>query len=756
MFFTPFAFIQQPYAVTVVPASSQNYYIGGTFTTYTTATSPYFRELNNAGTITSSLNIGAGFNGLITTLVTQSDGKIVAGGGFSTYSGSSNLFLVKINTNGTKDTTFNVGAGLNSTVYGVATQPDNKTLVVGAFTTYSGSSKSRIVRVNTDGTADTGSSWNQGTGFSSQANTVTYDPVYSRIYAGGLFSSYSGSGATRIAAINTDGKIITGSIWNSGAGFNGTVNIVQAQSDGKIIAGGTFTLYSGSSKNWIARLNTDGTADTGSSWNQGTGFNNGVNTLKIQSNGKIVVGGDFTSYSGSTTNRIVRINTDGTQDTTFNVGTGFEATVTAVGIQPDGKITVIGQFTTYSGSLANGVVRLNTDGTRDNTFNTKAGINTTVGNQGAVIPLSSESTVIAAGFTGNKVGYLSYLNNSGSEASSNLVSSYGLNGNVNSIISQSDGKLIVGGAFNTYSGSVTQSFIARLNTDYTVDPTFNIGAGFNTSVVALVTQSNGKIIAGGAFSSYSGSFQFRIARLNTDGTLDTSFDIGGGTVGFNNTVNALVVQPDQKILVGGAFTTYSGSVKQGIVRLNPNGTADTGSSWNQGIGITTSTIVSTLARQLDGKILIGGTFTTYSGSGATRIARLNVSGTIDTGSTWNSGAGLNNGVNIIEIQSDQKILAGGVFTAYSGSGASRIARINTNGTIDTGSSWNSGTGFNAAVSAILPQSDNKIMIGGSFTTYSGSTANRIIRLNSNGTVDTTFTPTGSGYSNGQVSKIIQY
>ena len=180
--------------------------------------------------------------------------------------------------------------------------------------------------------------------------------------------------------------------------------------------------------------------------------------------------------------------------------------------------------------------------------------------------------------------------------------------------------------------------------------------------------------------------------------------------------------------------------------MRTNGTADTGSSWNTGAGF--NSVVFSIAVQADQKILVGGNFTTYSGSTKNYIARLNTNGTVDTGSSWNQGAGFNNIVQPLAIQADQKILVGGSFTTYSGSGATRIARLNTNGTVDTGSSWNTGTGFSSNVSTLaLEPGTGKILVGGGFTSYSGSTANRIARLNTDGTLDTTFQPTGSGFNN---------
>ena len=748
MFFTPFAFVRQPFTVTVSPAvryTLQGMYIGGNFTSYGAATYPYFRVLDSTGSISSSFNIGTGFASSVFTAVTQSDGKILAGGNFNSYSGSTSNYIARLNTNGTLDTTFKIGSGFNSNVNAIVVQPDGKIVASGVFGAYSGSAnKNFIARINTDGTADTGSTWNQGVGFSVSAQVPTLAlQSDGKILAGGTFTSYSGSGASRIARINTDGTIDTGSSWNSGAGFNTMVYSVAVQSDQKIIAAGQFTTYSGSTANYIVRLNTSGTIDT--SFNTGTGFNTQVNKVQFQSDGKLIAVGNFITYSGSTANRIVRLNTSGTIDTSFNTGTGFGGNVNSVAIQPDGKILAQGVFTAYSGSVANGVARLNTDGTLDTTFNRNLSINTST-IPTAILPLSNGTVIIGGNFAGNKIGYATYLGASGSESPTGSISLLGLDSNVQNIILQTDNKVVIGGSFTTISGSQIQQRILRLNSNGTLDNTFNPGVGTNGTVVRTLLQSDGKIVLGGSFTSYSGSAINRIVRINNSGSIDTAYKVGTGTDG--NIVYA-DIQSDNKVVAVGLFANYSGSGANRITRINTDGTIDTGSSWNSGAGFQGGVSLgqaNTVTIQPDGKILVGGTFTTYSGSSSNFIARINTNGTLD--SSFKLGTGFNaTPVNAIAVQSDGKIVAGGGFTSYSGSGASRIARINTDGTIDSGSSWNSGVGFNSNVLSITIQSDGKVVVGGGFSSYSGSAANRIVRLNTDGSIDTTFVPTGSGFNN---------
>jgi uncharacterized delta-60 repeat protein len=973
--FTPFAFIQPITTVTPIAPTLNYLLIGGSFSLYNAPVLNRMVKIDENGNIDGSFNIGTGFGNNTYDIKQQPDGKYIVGGNFTSYSGSSVNYLTRLNHNGTRDTSLNIGTGFNSVVFSVSPQSDNSNIVVGAFTSYSGSASNRIVRINTDGTRDT--TFNIGTGFntsgintiitqadgkpiiggsftqySSSNNYITRtdlsgsynagpetnfnmgvgfnNSVYTyatqsdgKILVGGSFTQYSGSGTntTRIIRLNSNGTQDTSFV--TGVGFNTDVHIIKIQTDGKIIVGGLFTTYSGSTVNYITRLNSNGTRDT--TFNTGTAASSTVWDSHIQSDGKIVivggfatysgssnpgivrindsgskdttfnvglgttgavysinptgsqyiVGGNFTSYSGSSNNYIVRINSNGTKDTSFNIGTGFSSTVNDTTVEPNGKILAIGQFTTYSGSSTNTtrIIRLNPDGTQDTTFVTGTGLNqvTPNGNHlsieldgkiyvGSQMATYSGSTVnffarinpsgtldttfngyesnpaYAVGFnnvtrtifiSGSNIyfggSYIAYkptnqiirLNTNGTQDTtfSLGVGIAGGSSTIYSLVSQSDGKIIAVGAFSTYQG-VSQNNITRINTNGTIDTTFNVGTGFNNTATSATVQPDGKIVVMGLFNTYSGSVSTRIIRLNPSGTLDTTFNVGAGIDTVNSTAGAskIISTPDNKIYattVG--MTTYSGSSIGNLVKINSSGSIDTtfgttssfsfnntgrglynafspggytlipsgssvivggsfitykntaflnggmidttgaiSSSFNIGAGFPST--VLTWATQSDGKILVGGSFSTYSGSSSACIARINTNGTRDT--TFNVGAGFNNVVADIRIQSDGKIIATGQFTTYSGSSTSGIVRLNTNGTRDT--TFNVGTGFTTTVDAkhCKIQSDGKIVVVGGFTTYSGSTSNRIVRINTDGTRDTTFN-IGTGFGSTVEAAIIQ-
>jgi uncharacterized delta-60 repeat protein len=164
--------------------------------------------------------------------------------------------------------------------------------------------------------------------------------------------------STAVSTAATAGALDTEFDTNTGTGFDGNVEVIAIQSDGKIICGGGFTTFNGTTANDIVRLNPNGTLDTAFTTNIGTGFNDTVLKIAIQSDGKIICGGFFSASNGVTIYNIVRLNADGTRDTTFttNTGTGFNASVNSIAIQSDGKIICGGGFTIFNPTTIDGKI----------------------------------------------------------------------------------------------------------------------------------------------------------------------------------------------------------------------------------------------------------------------------------------------------------------------------------------------------------------------------------------------------------------
>lgn len=293
----------------------------------------------------------------------------------------------------------------------------------------------------------------------------------------------------------------------------------------------------------------------------------------------------------------------------------------------------------------------------------------------------------------------------------------GFDGAVNASAIQSDGKLIVGGAFTSYNGT-TRNYIARLNTDGTLDNTFDPGNGLGAAVLSLAIQSDGKIIVGGSFAS-------SVARLNTNGTVDGTFALTG--TGLDGYVQFVAIQTSGDIIIGGAFTSYNGTPRSRIARLTSSGALDGG--FDPGAGL--NGLPRSCAIQTDGKIIVvGGTsgFSQYNGTARDNLVRIESSGAIDN--TFVPPANLLAYLFDVKIQSDDKVIITGRYNGNINSIFNGIARLNTDGSLDNTFSPSFFTGG----LTLAIQSDGKVVVGGIGFGTSGL-AQGIRRLTTTGATD---------------------
>lgn len=323
------------------------------------------------------------------------------------------------------------------------------------------------------------------------------------------------------------------------------------------------------------------------------------------------------------------------------------------------------------------------------------------------------------------------------------------------VLTEDDGSCIAVGQFAA-SATVPHAGIVKLTSAGAVDSTFAAGlAGANVlPVTAVVRQHDGKYVVCGAFSQMHGVARNSVARLNADGTLDTTFDpgtgpnrIAGSRIGYS-----MVIQPDGKIILGGQFTTWNGIARAGLVRLNSDGSLDTTfANLDDTVNFFASAeMVKSVALQTTTSapyfnVLVAGVFYgTWSGSNHGGVVRLTSTGVRDT--TFAIGAGSFAGTSVspvsaVAVQADGKIVAGGVFGSFNGATNHSFVRLNSDGSNDTtfNSSVGAGiTGSSAEVFKIVVQPDGKILAGGFFTTASGSAAPGLVRYHATGSRDTTF------------------
>lgn len=366
------------------------------------------------------------------------------------------------------DTTF-IPTGIDGIVQAIAALPDGGILIGGEFTAVQGVPLGGLARLTATGQLDEtflGST-------NGIVNCLTVLPD-GRIAAGGVFSRARGSDSGGIALFKANGDGVSRSEFSAGAGADNIVYTVAAQPDGKILVGGLFTTFSGSTANRIVRLNANGSVDSG--FTVGSGADDAVYSIVVQPDGKILVAGNFLEFGGTPVDRIVRLQANGSIDSTFDPGTGPDDRITGLALSDDGTILVYGYFTEFDGQTRGRVVRLEADGSLDATFNP--------GGAGA-----NEKVFTAA--------------------------------------VQADGKILIGGLFTTFNG-VNLNRIARLEADGTLDTTFNPGTGADDEVSAIALQEDGNILIGGNFATFDGGAHPFLVRFGNDAATE-SFTVNGLT-----------------------------------------------------------------------------------------------------------------------------------------------------------------------------------------------------------------------------------
>jgi uncharacterized delta-60 repeat protein len=659
---------------------------------------------------------------------------------------------------GNLDLSFDPGAGLGGTVDSVTVQPDGKVIVGGGF--------KNIARLNPDGTLD--SSFNaEASGEVAVIGPVTFQPD-GKILMGGRFSTINGTSITGVARLHPDGGLDSsfnpGSITGS---FDYRVHAVVLQPDGKVLIGGLFNTVQGISRNGIARLHPDGSLDN--SFDPGTGVTEseftGVYSIALLADGKILIGGAFRKVDGVERAAIARLNWDGSLDSGFIPPSGppphwpVGPRIRNFVVQPDGKI------------ITDALQRLNADGSMDHPRLVEV-----AGGEIYGLALQPDGKLLISGdFTsvnGTAMRSIARIHANGTlDMSFHPGTGPGhmlepsVRPRIYTVKLQADGKLLVGGYFTSING-INRDGIARLNPDGSLDLGFDAtGSGPNEEVQAVVPQPDGKVLIGGQFTEVQRTSRPRIARLHPDGSLDRTFDPGTGLLWKptpnQTSVSSLDLQSDGKVLITGRFSHLDGVSRSGIARLHGDGSLDTG--FNPILDSSGELVeVLSFALQPDGKILIGGEFQAVNGASRNRIARLHPDGTLD--STFDPGIGPVSDtpwypptINNLVPQPDGRIVVHGEFTQFSGVPKDRVARLNPDGSLDSGYTVTvlARDGGSGSIAVTSMQPDGKVLIGGNFSTVNGVSRNRVARLNSDGTLDSSFDP-GTGVTGSEFGFVYVY
>lgn len=634
----------------------------------------------------------------------------------------------------------------------------SKSLISLLFIFYSFNFFAQLGRVDsTFNVQDTSSFYLYFSGLPSNGNTKFHTHVYpdgSSLIAGG-FTSYVDQIHNRIVKTDVNGNVDLS--FNVGTGADSTITCMVVLENGKVFLAGQFSTFNGVNTNGSILLLANGAIDPlylPSVWSSDLIMD------ACEQSGKLVLIGYQDASPGPSGSSFFRILQDGSIDNSFLGMEIPQGNLRHVSALPSGQLYLSGQFSQLGGIPSHGIARLLPDGELDMTFLAdSASTYVSIGTEYYVTShtLDSDGSIMVS-MPGNPTRICRLFNNGDGDTS--FTSPFSVGYSLYKLVALESGKYLASGSgfvvrlnhdgsidptFDKFNGSInsqidvdlrpdgkmlfTNGAPFALNEDGTLFGGYNTTTGANNRINAVETLPDGKILIAGNFSSYNHQSINGIARLLPDGTLDPSFNPGKGfnyhefTSASNSTIFDIEVQPDGKIILCGSFTQFNDQPRNRILRLHPNGELDTtfasSSIWAQ------SAIIE-VKLQPNGQIL-------YLAGGA--MARLNDDGTDDN--SFNGQVGLNQSIGEVVVLSSGKTIVGGSFNLFEGFSASNLGQLNLDGSVDN--TFSTGVGFNnGVVHDIDEQTDGKLIITTTSTTYNGDTIGKLFRIFPNGDLDTTF------------------
>ncbi|GAB3572605.1 T9SS type A sorting domain-containing protein [Hymenobacter daeguensis] len=660
-------------------------------------------------------------------------------------------------------------------------QPDGKILTGGNYTLIDNQRVSRMRRLNPDGTPDVAFAAQTGTGTESSSGSVVTLALQStgKILVGCAFTrTYNGVLTGNLVRLNATGSVdatfnaggegltYNEQVSSSSTNFANNIRTLAVQPDDKILVGGNLDRYNGQAAANLLRLNANGTLDA--SFSVGTlGFtatgaptspSSGTSeTILVQPDGKIVVGGSFARVNGQTANNLVRLNADGSLDNTF-LSTGTNGSVRTLVRQPDGKLLVGGLFTQVNGQAGGALVRLNADGTRDTSF-TPGVLSPVAASSGIFnIHLRADGTILACGtftsYNGTARGGVAKISATGvldtSFGPTAPTTAPGLPNIIYDILELPNGQLLVGGSFAAFAG-VARTGLARLNASATqVDAAYNPVIEFSGGFNGATALSNGDILLDNVFASSINGTPLAnnsvLQRLNSSGSYVGSVALNLSPYTFS-AISTTVI-PDGRIYVAGQSFNSSSNADYKVLRLLANGTLDTSFT---PVSFTyppfiNSSYFAEITPLPNGDVLLLGDFTEVNGQPRLGFARVSATGALDQaftlpGAPWRMVGGLRSHF-LAGVQPNGQP----VVQWYDNNGTYLVRLLATTGAIDNTFSIGSGVGPNAYYLARL-QPNGQALIHGNFTSFNGYPApNGLLRLLPSGQPDPSFTAAAALYT----------
>ncbi|WP_026473851.1 T9SS type A sorting domain-containing protein [Alkaliflexus imshenetskii] len=664
----------------------------------------------------------------LTAISVLPDGDVIIAGNYSSIGNTPTNAVVKLKSDGSLDNTFQTSIYLNESARITALHVDSDGKVLLGSNNYKLNGSEHLIRLTSDGKFDE---------TFSVGNTLQFiNKIQQQDDGKYLVSSWSGIG---LARLNSDGSIDQN--FNPYQDeFGLYTGAFQLLNDGKIISAIHYSTTEGTIGK-LVRLNADGTLDE--TFETGTCDILDLNStfiydIKIQPDGKILIAGRFKSFKEQDAEGIFRLNEDGTIDETFTTSGAINNILNRhrnneIEISEDGKILVAGSPLGYP--LSYKVLRLNADGTMDETFSVANFQLPDITEFKPLIKLYGERIYVAGDHIScnNIKGFgITALNPSGSIIEE-FSPEVGGNPVLYAAYKQDDGKIIIGGEFSQVNGFYINN-IVRFNADGSVDPTFleNIGTGTNGAVRAIAGQSDLSLIIGGDFTTVNGVETGLLARIKPEGLIDTEFLAKVQRDLIGEGVDKILIDPTDQIIISGAFIYVNSEPRKGFAVFESDGSLNTfiGATpllSNQGFRVTD------MAYQSDKKLLVGGVIHNEVDNYGFLI-RLNTDGTVDS-DFINSVSDIQ--VSSLAVIDNNKIVVGNFGNGYD---KNYLTQLEANGELidNTLISFYQAEGGFPQINSIQHPGGDQLIIGGRFTSVNDIEKPALIKVSLNGDVDEFF------------------
>lgn len=660
--------------INTIAIQSTKVLIGGLFTNYNGTSVNAIARLNANGSLDGSFKAGIAWSYGISQIIVQPNEKILAAGDFILPDHKFVKGLIRFNKNGSVDNSFH--AEITDSIINIqqiALQPDGKVIIAAEEKPYFDGFANfySVIRLNKNGERDytfkriitsngdlkryVNSICVENDGnillavaIRDNGSIVPFHGYLARLNPQGETIKESGAFWINAMWLQQNGKIIAAGFQNDDVSvlkrkvvrMNSDLTVDSSflfedkhiydnvnqcliktsaiQVDGKIVIAGHFSEINGLIANNIARLNSDGSFDL--SFGQRTGCDGTVLSAALQTDGKVIIGGEFSRYNYQSSANLARLKKNGELDPSFNVGKGPNGKVNTIAILANDKILIGGSFTSYNGYSCSNIARLNKDGSFD------AGFEKTVAD-GAIrkIAIDRNGKIILAGDFKNvngvsKMAIVRLLANGKLDATFNATLVTGNEGRVNDFVISSRGQLYLAVVYNGYHGNPYEIGCIRLNRDGSTDTLFKIEERRFNEIKTIAFNNDGKILVGG--SGYYEGVTYPtpgiIAQLNTDGSLDTTFHYGALEKYLNNPVRTITVLENDRIIIGGDFTSGRNKPLDHFGLLNSDGSINA-----DFIGSASNNVYTTLLIGTE-KMIVGGAFSEYATTVRNSIARINV------------------------------------------------------------------------------------------------------------------------------------